>query len=298
MSAARPEISAVVILFHGRKFVEDLFRTLIENLSFTSFELIVVDNGSTDGSVEFVRVHYPDAILIENGANLGFARAVNIGMARATGEYLYILNQDLRFRPGATETLLNRLKQEPGLGMIGPGYVNFDGRPQKSARGFPGYRHVFYRALLLDRLFPHNREFSKWRMGWFDHKEEMYVDQPMGAVMLLPRAVVDEVGPMDESFPILFNDVDWCRRLDLAGYRRLYYPPATVEHYVGASTSLRPYRMKWISHTSMYRYLKKYARKHEYPALWFSGLLLAVGLVVSVAGGWLRRRFISREPSS
>jgi hypothetical protein len=298
MSPDRPEISAIVILFHGRKFVEDLFRTLTENLSFTRSELIVVDNGSTDGSVEFVRERYPEAILIENGANLGFAKAVNIGLVRASGEYLYILNQDLRFRSGATETLLTRLKQEPEVGMIGPGYVYFDGRPHKSARGFPGYRHVFYRALLLDRFFPHHREFSHWRMGWFDHKEEMYVDQPMGAVMLMPRAVVDEVGPMDESFPILFNDVDWCRRLDLAGYRRLYYPQATVEHHVGASTSLRPYKMKLISHTSMYRYLAKYARWYEYPALWLSGLLLMVGLAVSMGGGWLRRRLISRAPSS
>jgi GT2 family glycosyltransferase len=204
----------------------------------------------------------------------------------------------LRFRPGATKTLLKRLKFKPGLGMIGPGYVYFDGRPHRSARALPTYRHIIYRALLLDRIFPRHREFSHWRMGWFDHKEERYVDQPMGAVMLIPRAVVEKIGLMDENFPILFNDVDYCRRMKEAGYPRLYFPEAVVEHHVGASTSKRPYRMKVISHGAMYRYLKKYARWYEFPMLWICGLLLAVGLVVSLAGGYLRRALTSPKPSS
>jgi hypothetical protein len=293
MNVTRPEISAVVIVYNGIEFLPDGLRTLTDDLRFTSHELILVDNGSSDGSVEYLKTHYPQARLVENGANLGFARAVNIGLAIAQGEYLYILNQDLRFRSGATRTLLERLKAEPELGMIGPGYVYFDGRQHKSARALPTYRHVFYRAFLLDRLFSHHCEFSHWRMGWFDHKDEMYVDQPMGAVMLIPRGVLDKIGYMDESFPILFNDVDYCRRLKDHGYRLLYYPKATVEHHVGASTSKRPYRMKIISHFSMYRYLKKYARWYEYPVLWTCGVLLVLGLAISLVGGFVRRRLIS-----
>jgi GT2 family glycosyltransferase len=293
-----PEVSAIVIVYNGIEFLPECLRTLTEDLKFTSHELILVDNGSMDGSAEYIKQHYPQVTLVENGANLGFAPAVNIGLEKAHGEYLYILNQDLRFRPGTARTLLERLKTEPELGMIGPGYVYFDGRPHNSARALPTYRHVFYRALLLDRLFPHHREFSHWRMGWFDHKEEAYVDQPMGAVMLMPRAVVEKLGPMDETFPILFNDVDYCRRMKDAGYRLLYYPKAVVEHHVGASTSKRPYRMKVISHFSMYRYLRKYARWYEYPALWICGLLLMLGLAVSLAVGFVRRKFISSESSS
>jgi GT2 family glycosyltransferase len=298
MSKSRPEISAIVILFHGRLFLPDLLRTLTDDLQFTRHELILVDNGSTDGSVEYVKEHYPNARLIENGKNLGFAPAVNIGLKAARGDYLYVLNQDLRFRKGATQSLLQRLKSEPGLGMIGPGYVYFDGRPHSSARALPTYRHVFYRALLLDRLFPHHREFSHWRMGWFDHTSEMDVEQPMGAVMLLPREVIIRVGLMDEAFPILFNDVDFCHRIKEAGYRLLYYPNAVVEHHVGASTSKRPYLMKVISHFSMYRYLKKHARWYEYPVLWSCGLLLLVGLGISLAVGFIRRVLTSAAPSS
>ena len=294
----RPTISAVIIVYNGLRFLPELMRTLVENLSAITHEIILVDNGSTDGSAEYLKSHYSDCRLIENGRNLGFAPAVNIGLREADGEYLYILNQDLRFRSGATSALLARLQNEPGLGLIGPGFVDFDGRPQRSVRAFPTYRHVIYRALLLDRIFPRHREFANWRMGWFDHKSEAYVDQPMGAVMLIPRPVVEKVGPMDERFPLLFNDVDYCRRIKDAGYRLLYCPQAVVEHFVGASTAKRPYYMKLVSHRSMYRYLAKYARWYEYPALWLCGLLLAIGLVFSVGLGFIARHLIAREPSS
>ena len=278
MNEARPEISAIIICWDGMKFLPDLMRTLADDLSDFRHEIILVDNGSSDGSVEYIRKHYSGVNLIENARNLGFAPAVNIGLRAARGEYIYILNQDLRFRKGATAKLLHRLKQDPEIGLIGPGLEYFEGGLQHSVRSFPTYRHVFYRALFLDRLFPRHREFGSWRMGWHDLEKEAFVDQPMGAVMLIPRSVVEKVGYMDEAFPILYNDVDFCRRMMLAGYKRLYYPEARVEHYVGASTSRNPVRLHVISHLAFYRYLKKYARWWEYPVLWLCGLLLIVGL--------------------
>ena len=174
--------------------------------------------------------------------------------------------------------------------MIGPKFVYFDGPTQRSIRSFPTYKHVLYRALFLDRLFPHHPEFASWRMGHFDHESEAVVDQPMGAVMLVPRPVIEKVGLMDERFPILFNDVDWCRRIHDAGYKMLYYPGAVIEHYVGASTSTMPTRIRIISHTAMYRYLKKYARPSEYPLLWLCGLVLMASLPPAIAINWLRRK--------
>ncbi len=298
MSDQRLTLSAIVIVWNGLKFLPACLGTLAKDLEGIESELILVDNGSTDGSLEYMRENYPDAILVENGSNLGFAKAVNIGIEAASGEYLYVLNQDLRFRKGVASGLLERLKTDASIGMIGPGYIGFDGVPQMSVRGFPTYRHVLYRALFLDRLFPRHRELAHWRMGWFDHESEMFVDQPMGAVMLIPREVIDKVGLMDEDFPILFNDVDFCKRIALAGYKRLYYPEVTVEHFVGASTGKWPYKIKLISHSAMYRYLKKYARWYSYPALWGCGLLLLIGLVPSIGGRFLRRLFSAAGSSS
>ncbi|MFZ1684459.1 MAG: glycosyltransferase family 2 protein [Candidatus Zixiibacteriota bacterium] len=275
----KPEISAIIIVYNGMKFLPDCLNTLIADIGTISHEIIAVDNGSSDGSAELIATNYPDVLLIRNGTNVGFARAVNIGLQTASSQHLYVLNQDLRFKPGATPTLLAKMKGDVSLGMIGPKYVGFDGQLQHSARAFPTCKHVWYDALLLSRLFPSSREFGSWRMTWFDHESELEVDQPMGSVMLIPRGVIEKVGLLDDSFPIFFNDVDYCRRIRAAGYRLLYYPSAVVEHFVGGSTRTRPMRMKIESHRSMYRYLKKYARWYQYPTLWFTGLLLLIGLI-------------------
>lgn len=293
-----PEISAIIILWNGMKFVEELMTTLTQELQFTSHEIIVVDNGSVDGSADYIEQRYPNVVMVRNGANLGFARAVNIGIETATGDYLYILNQDLRFPGDATRKLHTRLKCEPELGMIGPKFIYFGGGTQKSVRAFPSYRHVLYRALFLDRFFRQSPTFAEWRMGHFDHESERYVDQPMGAVMLVPRAVIEKIGPMDEAFPILFNDVDWCRRIHDANFKLLYYPEAVVEHYVGASTSTMPTRIRIISHTAMYRYLKKYGKWHEYPLLWLCGIILLGSLPPAIAINWLRRKLSGPKASS
>jgi GT2 family glycosyltransferase len=275
----KSEISAIIIVYNGMKFLPDCLTTLVTDLAGISNEIIAVDNGSADGSADYITKEFPSVKVIRNGANLGFARAVNIGLQAANGQYLYVLNQDLRFRQGTTPTLLAKVKGDNSIGMIGPKYVGFDGHLQYSARSFPSCKHVWYDALLLSRMFPSSKEFGSWRMTWFDHESEMEVDQPMGSVMLIPRSVVDKVGLLDESFPIFFNDVDYCRRIKAAGYRLLYYPSVVVEHFVGGSTRTRPMRMKIESHRSMYRYLKKYARWYQYPVLWLTGLLLLLGLL-------------------
>lgn len=295
---SRPELSAILIVYNGIRFLPDCLRTLTADLGDLEHEIIAVDNGSTDGSVEFLTTEFPAVRVVRNGSNLGFARAVNIGLAEARGEYVYILNQDLRFRRGSTRTLLSRLKCDEQIGLIGPKFVGFDGSLQKSARAFPGMRHVWYKALMLPWIFPSHREIGGWKMQWFDHVHEQAVDQPMGAAMLLPRGVVDRVGLLDERFPIFFNDVDYCRRIGAAGYTLLYYPDAVVEHYVGGTTHLYPVRMVWESHRSMYRYLSKYARWYERPALWATGALLYLGMLPALLSRLLRPRPTEATPSS
>ena len=279
MNTGGVTVSAIVISYHGSKFLRDCLTTLIADLLPFDQEIIVVDNGSIDGSLEIIWRTCPQARVIEHSANLGFARAVNAGINAARGKYLFILNQDIRIRQGCTPALIDRLTRDPRIGLIGPKFVGFDGVLQYSARSFPSYRHVVYKTLFLDRLFPRHREFGSWKMTWFDHEREMEVDQPMGAAMLVPREVIERVGLLDESFPIFFNDVDFCRRIHDAGYHLLYYPGAVIEHFVGGSTRRQPVRTVIESHRSLYRYLRKYARPRAYPLLWLCGLLLFVGAI-------------------
>jgi len=299
MSDSTIRVSAIVISWNGKAFLADCLRTLSADLEGLSHEIIVVDNGSTDGSVGIINEVCPQARLILHHANLGFAKAVNAGIGAARGENLFILNQDIRVRPGCTSALLGRLESDRTIGLIGPRFVGFDGELQYSARAFPRYRHIIYHALFLDRLFPKSREFGSWKMTWFDHETEMEVEQPMGAAMLAPRPVIDRVGLFDESFPILFNDVDFCRRLHEAGYTLLYYPTAVIEHFVGGSTRRLPIRMVIESHRSLYRYLRKYARPREYPLLWFCGALLIAGAIPRLCrAAWQSKKPTAQAPTS
>jgi GT2 family glycosyltransferase len=276
---ARPKVSAILIVWNGMQFLPDCMRTLLADLQSIEHEIIAVDNGSTDGSADFITNEYPTVKLTRNSSNLGFAKAVNQGIEMSTGENLLLLNQDIRIRPGAVSALLKRLEADSKIGLIGPRFVGFDGVTQHSARSFPGIRHVWYKFFLLSELFPNHHEFGSWKMGWFDHESEREVDQPMGAAMLIRRDLIERVGKFDEQFPIFFNDVDFCRRVKDAGYKLLYYPGAVIEHYVGGSTRRYPVRMKWESHRSMYRYLSKYCPFYLRPALWLTGLILLLGVI-------------------
>lgn len=295
MSSEGPDISAIVISYDGSRFISQCLSTLLADLRGSDHEVIVIDNASSDDTVSIIEDDFPSVRVIVNELNIGFAPAVNIGFREGRGRYYLILNQDLRFRPGAIPVLYERAERDLTIGMIGPRFVDFEGRLQHSARALPRYRHVWYRLLLLDRLFSRSREFGGWQMGWFDHAHERLVDQPMGAVMLIPRRVVEQVGEMDESFPLYMNDVDYCRRIARAGYGLLYCPEAAVEHYVGGSTERRPYRSIVESHRSMYRYFRKYARPAGLPGLWLTGGMLALGTLPRIAGRFLRRRLKPRS---
>lgn len=259
----KPSVSAIVISYNGARFIADCLATLKADLADYPHEIIIVDNHSTDGAVEYIRQHHPDVILIRNDANLGFARAVNQGIEAAHHEYLWILNQDIRIRPGCLAALLVCAATLDRPGVIGPRYVGFDGRPQYPCRRFPRYHHLLFEMTGLAYLFRRSRLFNGWKMGDFDHAGSRPVEQPMGAAMLVARSAIADVGPMDESFGIFFNDVDFCRRLQEAGYVNYYCVDGLIEHYVGGSVSRRKARMVWLSHIAMFRYFKKWERRRR-----------------------------------
>lgn len=256
-------VSAIVISYNGLRFIPDCLSTLKADLGDRPHEIIIVDNHSTDGALEYIERHHPDVILIKNDRNLGFAKAVNQGIDAARHEYLWILNQDIRIRAGCLDALMACAAKLPRPGVIGPTFVGFDGRLQSSCRRFPRYHHLFFELTGLAYLFPRSRLFNGWKMGDFDHTVSAAVEQPMGAAMLISHSAISEIGMMDESFGIFFNDVDFCRRLQEAGYVNYYCVDGVIEHYAGGSISRRKASMVWRSHISMYRYLKKWENRRQ-----------------------------------
>jgi len=221
-------------------------------------EVIVVDNASTDDTVDAVRRAYPAVRIIENPENVGFARANNIGMAAARGDYVLLLNPDTRAAPGAIETLVRFLGTHPDVGAVGPKIVNPDGTPQGSVRRFPTFRAVLYAHTVCRLLHLFRRSYAAWMMKDFTFDRQADVDQLMGAAMLVRRAVIDQVGPFDADFFMYFEEVDWCYRIKRAGWRIVFLPDAVITHLGGRSSSQVP-----LKRLMMLRSLVMFFRKHR-----------------------------------
>jgi GT2 family glycosyltransferase len=281
-------ISAVIITYHGIDFIRDCLDSLKADLADYRYEIIVVDNYSRDGTVEFIEQNHPEVQIIKNRGNLGFARAVNQGIEAARYEILWLLNQDIRIEQGCLAALLRCHDGLDRPGVIGPRMVGFDGRIQKNCRRFPRYHHLLLELSGLAYLLPRSRFFNGWKMGEFDHTASRPVEQPMGAAMLVSRNCIEDVGTLDESFGIFFNDVDFCRRLQDAGYVNYYCADGVIEHHIGGSVSRHKPKMVWLSHYGMYRYFLKQERMRSGPAItrfirrplpYVAGLLLMLAAI-------------------
>lgn len=242
---------------------EDL-RTCLEALRAHPFaggpsEILVVDNGSTDGAPAMVRRDFPPVRLTANPANRGYAEATNQIFRAAAGARLLLLNPDARVTAGALDTLMAFLDRHPEAGLVAPKLVGPDGRRQESVRGFPN---------------PLSTLTGAWKRFPFDYEKAGPAPQPMASCWLLTRAAWETVGPMDERFPLYFNDVDWCLRARRAGVGVFYTPEATVLHdHAGTTRRVRAAAV-WESRRAWLRFLKKHFERDPWRPLAAAGITL------------------------
>ncbi len=280
-------LAIVIPVYNGELFISDCLESvyaaserLVADYN-AGVEIICVDDGSSDNSIEVITSQFGDVILLRNEKNLGFAPTCNRGMKAASGEFIYLLNQDTRSRPDSIVTLFRKLCSDPQLGIVGPKFVGFDGHLQRECRSLPTYQNVLYELCGLAKLFPQSQKLASLRLRWFDHQNEAFVEQPMGAAMLFRRSLLQEVGYLDESFPIFFNDVDWARRILDAGYVNLYCPSAVVEHFIGSATRPKKPQMIHESHRSLYHYFEKWKSAD---GLWDSVVLKMWRVALNLSG--------------
>ncbi len=249
--------------------------------------IVVVDNGSSDGSAELVREQFPEVLLFANPDNRGYAAATNQALAATQADFWLLLNPDVVVQPGSVQYLVQFLREHPQAGAVAPRLRYPDGRVQLTCRSFPTPDTVVYDALLLSRLFPRSPIFGKYRMSWWAHDDERQVEQPMASALLLRQEALREIGGLDEGFPIFFNDVDLCYRLRQAGWEIWFTPRAEMTHYHGASTSQVWRQALNQSHAGFVRFYEKHYRGRM-PSLiyWSTRFLLAAGFL-------LRRLFLS-----
>ena len=265
------DLSVVVVTYRSKEHILACLRSLAvgagaraEEGPGLEWECVVVDNDSHDGTPELVEREAPWARLVRTGGNLGYARAVNRGFAETSGTFVLVSNPDCVWHPGAIRALAAWLSAHPRSGIAAPRISNPDGSLEYSVRSYPGpFVLLFNRYSLLTRLWPGNPWTRRYLLSDWDHRTPRNVDWASGAALLVRRAAVAQVGGMDEAYFMFNEDVDWCRRMNLAGWSVDYVPAAGVVHHIGASQGEVSNRVILERHRGMIHYYRKH---HPVPA--------------------------------
>lgn len=236
-SAARPDISIVILSFQVKPLLLACLESVVASTGTLRYEVIVVDNRSTDGSAEAVRANFPGVQVIAAPRNGGYAWGNNLGLRRARGRYLLLLNPDTSLPPDALSRTLAYAEARPTVGIVGPKLVRPDGRLDLACRrGFPTPTVALCHMLRLARLFPRSARFGRYNLTHLDPEVETEVDAVAGAFMLVRREAAEAAGLLDERYFMYGEDLDWAYRLKAAGYAACYYPSVVVVHHKGESS--------------------------------------------------------------
>jgi len=234
-------VAAVVVTYDALPWIESCLESL------AGVETVVVDNGSSDGTVAFVRERHPGVRLVES-ENRGLGAGWNIGIRETTAPYVLLLNADAWLAGGSVERLVEFVDGRGRAAVVGPRLLNTDGTLQRSVRGFPTVWRLATEYLFLRKLAPRSSALNAFYGGGFDHDEVRSVEVVMGACMLLRRAAIAEVGECDEDYFLFSEETDWCFRFRQAGWEVVFFPGAECVHVRGASHSGRLYRENLRGH--------------------------------------------------
>ncbi len=257
-TSPQPLVSVIIVSWNARDYLVQCLNSLTVETCRYPMEIIVVDNDSTDGSPESVEREFPHVRLIRSGANLGFAKANNLAIAESRGQYLCLVNSDVKVLKDCITRLVDYCEQHPKVGMAGPRVIGRDGKLQRSCRGFPGVWNMFCRAVALDMIFPKCKLFTGYHLWHWAQESEQPVDILTGCFWMIRREALASVGLLDESFFMYGEDMDWCKRFWMRGWHLMFVPSAEAIHYGGASSSNAPVRF----YIEMQRADLQYWKKH------------------------------------
>jgi len=274
--------AAVVVNYEAGSLLADCVRSLLADDSAGPVELVVVDNGSSDGSVVELTRACPDARVVESPGNVGYARAANLGIAATRAPVVAVFNPDLTIEPGSAKAMLARFERDARLGACGPRVRNVDGTDYPSARRVPSVPTAILHGL-LGLWWRTNPFTARYRELDADPSVSRAVDWVSGAAIWLRRAALDDVGGWDERYFMYVEDLDLCWRLRARGWDVVYEPAAAVTHVQGAVTSRHPYRMLVEHHRSAWRFTRRRFTGIRAVVLPFAAVYLAVRATLAMA---------------
>lgn len=255
------ELTVVIVSYRCRDLLADCLESLDAERAQVSMEVLLYDNDSGDGTVELVRDRFDWVTLTALEENIGFGRANNLGFGAARGRAILALNPDTIVPPGALRACLDRLWEDPTIGLLSPRLIDLDGRlDRRCKRGFPTIWSSICYFTGLDRYL-RDRWSTRYTLGRLGEHEEGEVESVSGAFMLMPRRVYERVGGFDERFFMYAEDMDLSLRIAEAGFRVLYWPRVDVVH-VGAGSNVDGVRPP-MADAAYFRTMAPFFRKHR-----------------------------------
>jgi len=253
------DLSIIIVNYNAKNFLHKCLTSIFNTLTQISYEIIVVDNNSSDNTVEFIRHEFPSIKMIANKENIGYAKANNQGIKIAKSDLILLLNPDTVVFEGSIEKMVNYIKNNSDVGIVGCRVINFGSGLQWDSCGtFLTPLNLCLKELGLEKFFLNHRFFGQRLMYFWKRNSSQQVDWVSGVSMLLKKKVIEDVGALDESYFAYLEDMDYCRRAANRSWKTFFLHSAEIFHNAGASWKQRSDIHLFTSLTSEKKYFKKY----------------------------------------
>jgi GT2 family glycosyltransferase len=287
------DVSICMVSLNCWNVIEPCLRSLRASTGGVTYEVIVVDNASTDRTPELLAQHFPEVQVVRNQRNVGFTIATNQGIRASRGRYILWLNTDTVLQPDSLARLVAFLDDHPAAGVVGPKVLNGDGSFQPQCRrGLPTPLVALLYMGGAERLLPGRTPATQYLLSHLPVDQSNQVTSVSGCCLLARRAVWDQIGPLDESIFGFGEDIDWCVRAHDAGWEVWYYPGSVITHLKGqGGVHSKPYHKAWGIHQAMWVFYRKHLhRRYGWPMTAAVAAGVLGSLAATVSGLWVRRR--------
>ena len=271
-------IDIIIVNYNSKDVLINCINSIINEETQLNYNLWIIDNASTDDSVEDLKEFFPKVNIIKNELNEGFSKANNKIIKMTSAHYILLLNPDTIVYNNSISGCLNYIKEHSEVGIVGCKVLNPDGTLQLACRrSIPTPVVALFRLIGLSKLFPNNKMFAKYNLTYLNDHEINEVDAVSGAFLMIKRDVVNKVGLLDEHFFMFGEELDWCMRVKNAGFKVIYYPKSFITHLKGESCKRNPKKARWEFYRAMLLFHKKHwAGKYIFVFNWivYSGIFL------------------------
>lgn len=289
------DVSIIIVNWNTKTMLDDCLRSVVRSAAGESYEIVVVDNGSNDGSPDMVVAQFPQVRLIRNAENRGFAAANNQGMALARGRYVLLLNSDTRVSPGAIAATIRFADQHQEAAVVSCRVTGPKGGTQHVCYTFPSLVNLALSLAKLSMLFPRSRWFGRYRLTWWNYDEPRVVDAVAGCFMLVRRTAIEEVGPLSERYFMYSEDVDWCWRFAQRGWKTMFAPVADIIHFGQASSCQCASDMHLQERQSLLMFLES---KSGRPARLVANAMFCLGSLLRIPAAALQELIGRNRPQA